>query len=108
MAEYKIDIYKLPDSAKSIAIDSKNITSKTVPLCPKETFSSLTSDLILSVSIGKQSQTGTLKFVKDKTVTVTLLSVDYLKKMYEPGWMQIELQLDVQCSSSVLKTGFYD
>ena len=108
MAEYKIDIYKLPDSAKSIAIDSKNITSKTVPLCPKETFSSLTSDLILSVSIGKQSQTGTLKFVKDKTVTVTLLSVDYLKKMYEPGWMQIELQLDVQCSSSVLKTGFSD
>ena len=100
MAEYKIDIYKIPDSA--------NRTSKTVPLCPKETFSSLTSDLILSVSIGKQSQTGTLKFVKDKTVTVTLLSVDYLKKMYEPGWMQIELQLDVQCSSSVLKTGFSD
>ncbi|MDY3142846.1 MAG: hypothetical protein SOW30_09225, partial [Parabacteroides sp.] len=83
MAEYKIDIYKIPDSAKSTEITTDKITSEEIPLSSDSTFSSLTSDLILSVSIGKQSQTGTLKFVKDKTVTVTLLSVDYLKKMYE-------------------------
>ncbi|MDY4527555.1 MAG: hypothetical protein SPE11_06545, partial [Parabacteroides sp.] len=71
MAEYKIDIYKIPDSAKSIEITTDKITSEEIPLSSDSTFSSLTSDLILSVSIGKQSQTGTLKFVKDKTVTVT-------------------------------------
>ena len=108
MAKYQIDIYKLSASAKSIAISADKITSGEIPLCPSDTFSSLTSVSILSVSISETSQSGTLSFVKSKTVTATLLSVDYRKKMYEPGWMQIELQLDVQCSPSVLQTGFSD
>ncbi|MDY4552762.1 MAG: phage baseplate assembly protein V [Parabacteroides sp.] len=110
MAEYKIDIYKIPDSAKSTAITTDKITSGEIPLSSDSTFSSLTStsNLILSVSISKQNQNVTLKTGTNEESKDTLLSVDYLKKMYEPGWMQIKLQLGTRSSSADLKEKFSD
>lgn len=110
MAEYKIDIYKIPDSAKSTAISADKITSGEIPLSSDSTFSSLTStsNLILSASISKQNQNVTLKAGTNEEAKDTLLSVDYLKKMYEPGWMQIKLQLGTLSSSADLKEKFSD
>lgn len=110
MAEYKIDIYKIPDSAKSTEITTDKITSGEIPLSSDSTFSSLTStsNLILSVSISKQNQNVTLKTGTNEESKDTLLSVDYLKKMYEPGWMQIKLQLGTRSSSADLKEKFSD
>lgn len=110
MAEYKIDIYKIPDSAKSTAITTDKITSGEIPLSSDSTFSSLTStsNLILSVSISNQNQNVTLKTGTNEEAKDTLLSVDYLKKMYEPGWMQIKLQLGTRSSSADLKEKFSD
>ena len=110
MAEYKIDIYKIPDSAKSTEITTDKITSGEIPLSSDSTFSSLTStsNLILSVSISNQNQNVTLKTGTNEEAKDTLLSVDYLKKMYEPGWMQIKLQLGTRSSSADLKEKFSD
>ena len=111
---YKIEIYQLSEkpTVKDLKLDSDQL---------KITCESNTLTSILTVSMGDKSEqetsdsstdqksgssTGQTSDSSDDKETFTLISIDYCKQIYEPGWVEVVLEISDNPTASKIKETF--